>query len=148
MKHHDGVLLINPGAITSGKYLSKQTLQSVAVLEVGDDVRVTHINLTDGKPFEPRVDWDAGFRAASNNTQASILPKWLVERWEQIDDVAQPAWPQFREAVLRAGNRVRSGECALLMPEMLWRELEKENLPAEVQSQLSQLLTIPSNDKK
>ncbi len=142
VKHHDGVLLINPGALASGNYISRQAVQSVAILDTGDEVRVTHINLADGKLFVPQVDWSAGYRVAYNNTNASILPDWLWRRWEHINTIGQSVWPQFRVALLRAGNRVWSGEVPLLTPEMLWVELEKEKLTNDVRMRLAQVLTI------
>ena len=142
IKLHDNVLIVNPGAVASGNYLSKQTLQSVAVLEmkVSNKVWVTHINLADGRSFAPQIDWEAGFHAAYNHTQESILPDWLAERWEQINAIMQPAWPQFREALLRVGNRVWAGELPFITPEVLLVELRKENLPAVMMSQLEVLL--------
>jgi putative phosphoesterase len=142
VKLHDGVLLINPGALASGNYLSKQVLRSVAILDAGDEARVTHIDLADGKPFVPQVDWAAGFRVAISKTNVSTLPEWLRERWYAVEDTAIGVWPQFRQALLRAGNRVWSGEYELLTPEMLLRELEREDMPAESRSRLAQALTI------
>jgi len=143
VKVHEGVLLVNPGAIASGNLLTKQTLRSVAMLDlsVGQDAGVTHINIADGKPFVPHIDWDAGYRVAYNNTQESILPEWLRERWDQLNTIALPEWPRFRAALLRAGSQVWSGALPLVTPELLLSELDKEPLPEAVRAQVRQVLT-------
>ncbi|MDQ6905704.1 MAG: metallophosphatase family protein [Chloroflexota bacterium] len=64
---HDGVLLVNPGAIAAPNVASRQSIQSVAILFIRDDGApfVAHIDLANpDRPFMPRIDWWAGFRAA------------------------------------------------------------------------------------
>lgn len=64
---HDGVLLVNPGAIASPNPTTRQRIQTVAILFIRDDGApfVTHIDLArPDLPFAPRIDWQAGFRAA------------------------------------------------------------------------------------
>lgn len=71
----DGVLVVNPGAIASGNYLTRQLRQTVAVMTVGEgEPVVRHVDLAaaDGV-YEPWVDWDAGFEAASGRYQGTIL---------------------------------------------------------------------------
>jgi putative phosphoesterase len=72
----DGVLLVNPGAIAAGSPLTRQTVQSVALLllHANDPPVVTHVDLAaPGEPFEPRIDWSAGFRAALDRFIANAL---------------------------------------------------------------------------
>ncbi len=64
---HNGVLLVNSGAIAAPNPTSRQYIQTVAILFIRDDGApyVTHINLANpDRPFTPRIDWQAGFRAA------------------------------------------------------------------------------------
>jgi predicted phosphodiesterase len=64
---HDGVLLINPGALAAPNPITRQRIQSVAILSIRDDGApfVTHIDLAyPDHPFTPRIDWQAGFRSA------------------------------------------------------------------------------------
>lgn len=64
---HDGVLLVNPGAIASPNFTSRQRVQCVAILTIRDDGApfVTHVDLAHpDEAFAPRIDWQAGFRAA------------------------------------------------------------------------------------
>jgi len=64
---HDGVLLVNPGAIAAPNFASRQSIQSVAMLFIRDDgvPFVAHVDLaTPDWSFIPRIDWRAGFRAA------------------------------------------------------------------------------------
>ncbi len=64
---HDGVLLVNPGAIASPNPTSRQRIQTVAILFIRDDGApfVTHVDLANpDHPFTPRIDWQTGFRAA------------------------------------------------------------------------------------
>lgn len=64
---HDGVLLVNPGACAAPNPTTRQRVQSVALLLIRDDGTplVTHVNLAHpDQPFIPRIDWQAGFRAA------------------------------------------------------------------------------------
>ena len=64
---HDGILLVNPGALAAPNPTTRQRIQSVAVLYIRDDdvPFVMHIDLArPDRPFTPRIDWSAGFRAA------------------------------------------------------------------------------------
>jgi predicted phosphodiesterase len=58
----EGVLLINPGAIASGNYWSRQLIQTLAILEIvaGRAPQVTHYDLASGQPHQCIFD-AAGF---------------------------------------------------------------------------------------
>ncbi|MGB1286589.1 MAG: metallophosphoesterase family protein [Aggregatilineales bacterium] len=63
---HDGILLLNAGAIASGNATSRMTVQSVAKLVLSPDEtpQVTHYDLNTKKAFTPVFDIDGGFKAA------------------------------------------------------------------------------------
>ena len=72
---HDGVLLVNPGAIASPNPTTRQRIQTVAILFIRDDGApfVTHVDLAyPDQPFAPRIDWQAGFRAAHERFTAPL----------------------------------------------------------------------------
>jgi uncharacterized protein len=60
---HEGVHLINPGAIASGNGTVRQAVKSVArlTLQKGEPISVEHIDLSSEQPFTPTFDIDAGF---------------------------------------------------------------------------------------
>ncbi|MHB8645078.1 MAG: metallophosphoesterase family protein [Thermomicrobiales bacterium] len=73
---HDGVLLVNPGALAAPNPVSRQTVQSVTILFIRDDSTpyVTHVDLAHPDlPFIPRIDWQAGFRAAHAQFTAPLI---------------------------------------------------------------------------
>ena len=56
---HEGIFLVNPGALASGGYVTRQTRRTVALLFLRRDGQpcVTHVDLDDpGGPYRPRVD--------------------------------------------------------------------------------------------
>lgn len=72
---HDGVWLVNPGAIASGSAFTRQTRQTVARLYLRDDGRplVVHVDLAQPEqPHAPVIDWPAGFMAAAAQYSADI----------------------------------------------------------------------------
>ncbi len=72
---HEGVLLVNPGAIASPNPTTRQGIQTVAILFIRDDGAsfVTHGDLAKpDQPFAPRIDWQAGFRAAHERFTAPL----------------------------------------------------------------------------
>jgi uncharacterized protein len=72
----NGMLLVNPGAIAPPNYTTRQTVQSVARLDIDPDggVAVTHINLVaPDQPFVPSNDISVGFRALFARYTDSIL---------------------------------------------------------------------------
>lgn len=78
---HEGVWLINPGAIASGSFLTRQTRQTVAVLFMRDDGMpfVTFVDLARaGRSYAADVEWDAGFNAAAGRYSASIAGPAVV----------------------------------------------------------------------
>ena len=72
---HEGVWLVNPGAIASGSAFTRQTRPTVARLYLRDDGRpfVVHTDLAQPEqPHAPAIDWPAGFTAAAGQYSADI----------------------------------------------------------------------------
>jgi len=101
---HEGVLLVNPGAIASPNFTSRQRLQSVAIFAIRDDGApfVTHIDLAHpDRPFVPRIDWEAGFLVAHRQFGAPILTPELAADFPRIFDYGQEMVPESGWAVYR-----------------------------------------------
>lgn len=118
---HEGVLVINPGALAPGNFVMRQLVQTVAILEMGADreTAVSHINLAHPtQPYNPNIDFDAGFQAAARPYEASILSPELATLWPHIGGklfglapsamreifgaVAHPVWAGERPFLTRA----------------------------------------------
>jgi IS605 OrfB family transposase len=88
-RRHQGVLLVNPGAIASSSAFTRQRVQTVALLFLRDDAYpcVVHVDLASPEhAFVPRIDWDAGYSTALDMYSASIVspshidnPRYLRE---------------------------------------------------------------------
>lgn len=119
VKRHNGILLVNPGAIAMGSAVTRQTHQTVALLYLRDDGRpfVVHVNLAQpDKPFAPQIDWDADFSAALAQFSAPILTPEMVillpvlrERIWALPVVEQdPAWALWRGLASRCWSGERA----------------------------------------
>jgi uncharacterized protein len=123
------VLLVNPGAIASGNAITRQRVQTVALLFLRDDgiPFVTHLDLASPEqPFVPQIDWDAGFRAANHRFSGSILAPELAAVWDSWQSLAQLAPEAHHSALLRAAHPCWSGEQTAITPESLLAELRAE----------------------
>ncbi len=61
------MLIINPGALASGNFVTRQDLKTVALLFIYVDktVSVNHIDLASpNQVFKPKIDWEAEFDVA------------------------------------------------------------------------------------
>jgi len=84
---HRGALLVNPGALASASLTGRQRLKTVALLFVRVDGApvVVHVDLAaPDQSFTPRIDWDAGYKAALDTVNASILSPALRADWERL----------------------------------------------------------------
>jgi putative phosphoesterase len=123
----DGVHLVNPGAIASGNYVTRQTRQTVALMTLrdGSPVEVRHVDLAaPGKVYEARVDWDAGFVAAMARYQESILAPELRGafaglRPEDFEDVKA-----FVQTVLPLAHECWAGKRQWISADALWDAIE------------------------
>lgn len=146
------VLLINPGAIASGSYTTRQRIQTIALLFVCGDGPpwVIHVDLANPKqPFTPRIDWPAGFRVALDQFSASILDPALEAQWERLLPFAEEA-PDLARAVLRrTAYPCWSGEQELINVEDLARALRAEpNVPASQRAKLEAALADDQGVKR
>ncbi len=144
-RRYGDVWLINPGAIASGNYITRQTVQTVALLFVRDDGTpfVRHVDLAAPQQrFEPQIDWNAGFAAALAQFSASILSPELAATWEQVTGLRARAPEAFQAAILRVAHRCWAGAQATMAQEDLLRELQADaRLPAPVRAQIEVLLS-------
>jgi putative phosphoesterase len=114
---HDGVFLVNPGALASPGYVTRQTRRTVALLFLRDDgtPAATHVDLAaPGRPFRPAVDLAAGFRAALAAVSETILAPDMTGPWEALSAAGRALDPEARapliEALLRAARPCWRGE--------------------------------------
>lgn len=141
----DGILIINPGAIASGNFITRQTRQTVARLFIrpgGHKPVVEHIDLAvPNKVYPAWMDWDAGFLAAMARYSKSILSPELTAVWPQLYQEIYPLIPTpFLAALGRAGHRCWSGQQNVLAPSDLQQALLQEIVEPEIKTRLVQLL--------
>jgi uncharacterized protein len=151
---HRGVLLVNPGAIASGGPTSRQVRRTVAILAVHDDgaLVASHVDLAaPERPFAATIDLAAGFRAALDRYQESILAPDLAARWGRMREYAL-ALPD-RELRLvtgvlsRCAHRCWSGEWEVLTSEKLLAELARlPDLPDALREQLIAVILSESGE--
>jgi hypothetical protein len=143
---HEGVLLINPGALACPNLESRQRVQSVAILSIRDDGApfVTHIDLArPDQPFVPRIDWAAGFRAAHQQFGQSILAPDLASDFPRLAATIQYAAPDNGwEPYLRLAHRCWSGTQAVITrAELLDAFQEDTDIPADAKMEIRAALT-------
>lgn len=98
-----GVLLVNPGALASASLTGRQRLKTVALLfvRVDDAPAVVHVDLAaPDHAFTPRVDWDAGYKAALDTVNAPILSPALRADWERLAPHLRALSPEQRRSLL------------------------------------------------
>ncbi len=142
------VLLVNPGAIAAPNYVTRQRLQSVALLFICDDgvPTVVHVDLAAPEcPFVPQIDWQAGFAATHSQFTESLMTPDLELIWKELHQVGQSLDEHMR-AKLRAGmlrilERCWLGEQQLISRTDILAEARAAVLPAEVRARIEALLT-------
>jgi hypothetical protein len=82
----EGVTLVNAGGIASGNFMTRQLVQTAAVLTIGDDGRfdIQHYDLADGRPYYPPDIRDTTFAAAAAPYIGSILSPELEDKIFQL----------------------------------------------------------------
>ena len=122
---HDGITVVNAGAIASGNPYQQQTIQTVALLFVLQDGRfhISHVNLAEPeRPYTPQTDIDAGFEANFEVYGRSILapdlaflPKLNLSAIYRTDRGA------FLDVWLPLAHRVWAGEKSQVsLVDLLW----------------------------
>ena len=110
---HGGMLVVNPGALAAGSALVRQRRQTVALLFLCREAPplLSHVDLARPQQVhDPAIQWDAGFRAALQRYEASIVTPDLAsyaDRLRRHDYVAPQA---LLAAVLRLSHRCWAGK--------------------------------------
>ncbi len=122
----DGVTVINPGAIASGNFFTRQTVQSVALLYLLHDGshQIAHIDLIDPtRPLSPHQTWPASFQSTLATVSESILTPELDAFVRRIRpqlsaDARQAMLALFMPLVQRCWRGERT---TLSLEEILWQ---------------------------
>ena len=144
---HGHVLLVNPGAIAAPNYVTRQRIQSAALLFIRDDgvPLVVHVDLAaPERPFAPQIDWQAGFAAAHSQCTESLMTPNLEVIWKELHQVGQSLDEELR-AKLRAGMRRILERCWLGEQRLISRvdirgQVRAAELPAELQARIESML--------
>ena len=114
---HQGVRLINPGALASGNFTTRQFRKTVALLYLRDDGTpfTVHVDLAQhDRAWTPHIDWAGGFRAAIEQTQESIMAPGMGDPWSSLRATARALGPDVfesvRDALMAVCHRCWSGE--------------------------------------
>lgn len=94
----DGVTVVNPGAIASGNFFSRQLLQSVALLFLlrNGNHEIVHIDIaTPEQPFTPVCEWPVEFKATLVRFSESIFTP-------EAEALLHRMRPQLSEALRQA----------------------------------------------
>lgn len=110
---HEDLWLINPGAIASGNFLTRQTQQTVAVLFLCDGGMpfVTFVDLArPDRSYAADVEWDAGFNAAAGRYSAGIADPAVVRATAAMRDTPFFHDPRIIACISRLGMLRWRGE--------------------------------------
>lgn len=106
---HDGVLIINPGALASGSFFSRQAVQSVALLHLdGDEVQVEFVDVNTEEVFVPPTDIATGFQENFWKYQANIAEQALLDQAAWVRKEIEPLGIEVivNEVLSPAGHKV------------------------------------------
>ncbi len=151
----EGVWLINPGATASGGLDTRQRYRTAALLYLRDDgVPFTvHVDLDHPEqPFAPWHDWAAGFKAARDTFEASILAPDVAADYVRLRGLVTTLDPAVlsavRVAVRTVAHRCWAGEQSEITRADLRATLEHAPaLPEDVRRQALELLMAPQGDR-
>jgi len=126
----DDVMVINPGAIASGNPFTRQLVQTVALLEVAENGRLTltHFNLAEPeRPYFPAVDLDTGFPPNLAHYSDTILsPDLALLPQQRLWEIIHLDTAHLYPAVLRVAHRCWSGERPFITRADLIVEVEQD----------------------
>ena len=122
---HDGITVVNAGAIASGNPYQQQTIQTVALLFVLQDGRfhISHINLAEPeRPYTPQTHIDGGFEANLERYGRSILaPDLAFLPKLDLSSIYRTDRGAFLEVWLPLAHRVWAGEKSQVsLVDLLW----------------------------
>jgi putative phosphoesterase len=156
---HEGVLLINPGAIAPPSPVSRQIIRTVALLYLDCDgiPFVVHVDVDHSdQPFKPawwtEHDWlDGGVRAIMHRFTGSIVePAFLDDStyiWERLQGADAQLRATYHTAILRQAHRCWAGEIACITRAGLIQQLrEDEDVLTQVGDQLIIWLTSGTSE--
>ncbi len=122
---HDGVVLVNPGALAAPNIVSRQCLRTVALLALAQDGRVAvrHVEVDDPtRPFAPSWwighDWLEGSRPLYPHFVDSIVASAFraesTQIWERLQEAPADLRTAYQRALLHEAQRCWAGEIPLL----------------------------------
>jgi putative phosphoesterase len=145
---HEGVLLINLGALAPPAPVSRQLIRTVALLYLdrAGSPFVTHVDVDHpAQPFAPawwqQHDWLAGVRPLTHRFIGSIVePAFMDESvriWERLQGESGDLREAYHAALLRQAHRCWSGEIACITRAGLIQQLRgADNVPMQAREQL------------
>jgi len=141
----DGVLLVNPGAIASASYFTRQTVQSVAVLnlEQGIEPQVFH-HRVDGPGNVPVAVWEEGFAAAMSKVSEVIATAEVREAWRIASTERLPMAEVLAELIPELSRRRWAGDDSLIDPNDVLREAERRGVAADAVKSLADIFARAS----
>lgn len=120
------VLVVNPGAMASANDVTRQHQRTVAKawLLTDGSWRVVHIAIeAPDQPFDPDIDWSAGFASTWARFSSTILAPELRAQMPLLRQaLSEETIAKLRMATSAAAQRVWAGEAPLLT----WRDIERE----------------------
>jgi hypothetical protein len=138
---HEGVLLVNPGAIAPPNPVTRQSCQTVAILSLDNDGApcVSHVDLAcPERPYVPQIDWAGGFSANLERFSPSILAPALRPHFARL--VPEEGAGAFWAAVLRVARRCWAGQLPSISAGELLAEMERQpEFPPETVGQLARI---------
>jgi putative phosphoesterase len=146
----EGILVVNPGAIASGNEITRQLRQTVALLFVdgAGGCHVTHIDLAQpDRPYDPGIDWSAGFAANAELYNASILAPELAELVPYVRSRLRREYMSAAlPVILRLARQCWQGEKDVITREELLTALAEDNpLAVEAKNAMIAALQSPPN---
>jgi len=140
----DGITVINPGAIASGNFFTRQTVQSIALLYLLHDGshQIAHIDLAvPTRPLVPHQTWPASFQATLATVSESILTPELEAFLRRIRphlsaETRQAMIALFLPLVQRCWRNERA---AVDLAEIL-TQIERADLSRRIRAELQSFL--------
>ena len=106
---HQGVRLVNPGAIASGNFTVRQSRRTVALLYAlrSGGSEVVHVDIDQPeRPFRFTLDGAAGFDAAAGQFRTAVLDEAALALHDRLRAAARPlgapTFDAFRDVMARA----------------------------------------------